>query len=128
MSVFHSVNREKESSIGSTFHLFSIGCENFLLPEKHVSTKMCLRMHFTRSYYHCDLLNGQNITGKGTAVGQCLFEWVQWIQVSQDIVPRITWSAFPAENVKIKFTESGPLKVVSGNLIYLQGIHKSTEI
>lgn len=31
--VFHSVNREKENLIRSTFYLFSAGWENFLLPE-----------------------------------------------------------------------------------------------
>lgn len=61
--VSHSMNREKENAIGSAFRLFSIECKNFLLPEKHVNTKICHRMHFTRSYYHCDLLNGQNVTG-----------------------------------------------------------------
>lgn len=116
MSVCHSVNREKENSIGSTFHLYSTGWENFLLPEKHVNTKICHRMYFTRSYHHCDLLSGQNVTGNGTTIGQRLLKWVQQIHVSQDIVPKITWSALPAEKVKIKFTGSEPLKVASGNL------------
>lgn len=63
MSVFHSVNREKENSIGSTFYLFSVGWENSLLPEKHANAKTYHRVHFTKSY-HCDLLNGHNASHK----------------------------------------------------------------
>ena len=49
MSVFHSVSREKENSIISTFSLFSAGWKNSLLPKKHVNTQIHCRMHFTKS-------------------------------------------------------------------------------
>lgn len=64
MSVFHSVNREEENSIRSTFYLFSIGWE------KHVNANMYHRMCFTKGYYLCDLLSGQNATKKGAVIGQ----------------------------------------------------------